>query len=294
MKKKLLSILLSTATIMVLTACGEKAAAPAASPASDSAVSSEVTDNADEAVSDQATEDAGKQTASIGKAYFTPGSDNIDMMIGAQTLHAYFEAADVVGAGDLTIVNADTKSAVMTLNLAKASEAATPDDISSQLSWEGGTHLLIHMDKPLDKGYDYYVTLSEGAFQTKDGSKASKEVTDAGIWNFGFYDYGISLGVPNGSDVYVDDHIPMTLFVEGAAKKAVIEGYDENRVRFEDKESECTVDTEIKIYQIGEDSFTVTFYDNEHTILGKIPVTYNASMPPVPEEEVPEHSVVGL
>ncbi|MCR4704764.1 MAG: hypothetical protein K5641_01745 [Lachnospiraceae bacterium] len=277
-----------------LCACGQNTEAPApAAPAAKEAAkdASPAPADAKEASTDDAKND---NAESIGQVYFSPGSDGINMMLGSTVMHVYFERADVIGAGKLTIMNKDTKAVAQELDLSTATEAVSADTVQKQLGWDNGTHLWINLDRPLDRGYDYYITCEEGAFATKDGSIQSKAISDPTMIAFGMCDYGIELKTPNGEHVYVGDHLDATVYVEGEAKEAVIEDYDENRVRLGDKKFDSTKETEIKIYQIGEDSFTVSFYDNNHDLLGKIAVSYEAEMPPEPESEVPERTTVGM
>ncbi|MBE5846800.1 MAG: hypothetical protein E7300_03900 [Lachnospiraceae bacterium] len=291
MKKwKLIPVVLGLS--LSLSACGQNTEAPApASPAAkEEAPETAAADSKEEAKQTDSAETA----ESIGAVYFSPGNDGVNMMLGATTIHIYFERADVVGAGTLTIMNKDTNTAAKTIDLASASEAVSADTVMKELGWDNGTHLLVDLGDPLDRGYDYYITCEEGAFATKDGSIKSKPITDPTTVAFGMCDYGIKLETPNEEHVYVGDHLKATVYVEGEAKKAVVEDYDENRVRLSDKEFESTKETEIKIYQIGEDSFTVAFYDNNHDLLGKIAVSYTAEMPPEPETEVPERTTIGM
>ncbi len=292
MKKwKLIPVVLGLA--LSLCACGQNTEAPApAAPAAAEDAAKAPVESSD--TDKTAPTDAPKSDETIGRVYFSPGSDDINMILGSTAIQIYFERADVVGAGKLTITNKDTNTVARTIDLATASEAVSADTVLKELGWDNGTRLLVDLGEPLDRGYDYYITCEEGAFATKDGSIKSKAILDPTAVAFGMYDYGIKLDTPSGENVYVGDQLGATIYVEGEAKKAVIEDFDENRVRLDDKEFESTKETRIKIYQIGEDGFTVAFYDNNHSVLGKIRVTYTAEMPPEPESEVPERNTIGL
>ncbi len=288
-KRKLLPVLLGL--VLSLSACGQNTEAPApAAPAAEEASEAAAANDTKETTSAESA----NTTESIGAVYFSPGNDGIGMMLGSTTLHVYFERANVVGVGTLTIMNKDTNTAVRTIDLSKASESVSPDTVQKQIGWDNGTHLWIDIEEPLDRGYDYYILCDEGAFTAENGTIRSKAITDPSIIAFGMYDYGIKLDTPSGDHVYVGDQLDATVYVEGEAKRAVIGDYDENRVRFDDTEFESTKETKIKIYQIGEDSFTVTFYDNNRDLLGKIAVSYTAEMPPEPETEVPERTTLDM
>ena len=106
--------------------------------------------------------------------------------------------------------------------------------------------------------------------------------------------FGVIPSRPNGSDVFVGDTFSADILVRPPAAMARVENYDENRVRFNEKEFVQDGKLEIKIYQIGDDPFTVTFFDEEENPIGSITLTYTASMPPEPEEEAPRKSVTDL
>ena len=146
------------------------------------------------------------------------------------------------------------------------------------LGWNGGTHLIIQLKETPASGEAYYVNLEEGAFTSQDGAILSKAIQDKTTWSYGVAPYGIIPARPSGSDVLVGDVLSADILIRQPAVLAKIENYDENRVRFNDKEFEQDAKLEIKIYQIGEDPFTVTFYDNDDNPLGSITLSYTASM----------------
>lgn len=168
------------------------------------------------------------------------------------------------------------------------------DSTFSLLGWDGGTHLIIRLENTPASGESYYVNLEEGAFTSADGTIRSKAVSDSETWRYGVAPYGIVPALPSGSSVYVGDVLSADLLIRQPAAYAKIENYDENRVRFNEKEFEKDGKLEIKIYQIGDDSFTVTFYNDDDDPIGSITLSYTASMPPEPEEEAPRKSVTNL
>ena len=168
------------------------------------------------------------------------------------------------------------------------------DTTFNLLGWNGGTHLIIQLKETPASGEAYYVNLEEGAFTSQDGAILSKAIQDKTTWSYGVAPYGVIPARPSGSDVLVGDVLSADILIRQPAVLAKIENYDENRVRFNDKEFEQDAKLEIKIYQIGEDPFTVTFYDNDDNPLGSITLSYTASMPPEPEEEAPKKSITNL
>lgn len=234
---------------------------------------------------------------SIGEVSFTPNSPDYAMVYGDNILHAYFKRHNVLpGTGKMTIRKLSDDSLVEEINLLDNNNCgvATPDSTFDLLGWNGGTHLIIKLNKRPQPGESYYVNLEEGAFVTDDGQIASKAVTDAATWRYDVATYGVIPQLASGSPVYVGDTLYADILVRSPAAVAKIENYDENRVRFNEKEFKKDGKLEIRIYQLGDDPFTVNFYDNEKNRIGSLTLTYTASMPPEPEEEKVQKAVTNL
>jgi len=329
MKKSYLSLFAVTVLAAVLTtACGGQAGAPQNSASSQTAQSDAAAGQAPQSQDGSAkttpddsadmASDGADATApdgmaspgdtdnpagtelpddSIGAVCFTPNEKGYSLVYGSDTLHAYFQRLGVIpGSGKMQVRRLADDSVVEEIDLldAKKCTVEQPDSTFQLLGWDNGTHLAIHLGQMPEKNESYYVTLQQGAFTSADKTIASKEVTDSSTWCYGVAPYGISPSLPNGSQVYVGDVIGADLFVQAPAVLAKLENYDENRVRFNDKEFEQSGKLEIKIYQIGDDPFTVTFYDADDDPLGSITLCYTASMPPEPQEEAPRKSVTDL
>lgn len=234
---------------------------------------------------------------SIGPVSFTPNERGYSMVYGSNTLHAYFKRQNVIpGSGKMIIKKTSDDSVTEVIDLTDETKCSIGEQDSTfrLLGWDGGTHLIIRLKDIPASGESYYVNLEEGAFTSQDGTILSREVTDAATWCYGVANYGILPSLPNGSAVYVGDSFSADILVRQPAVLAKIENYDENRIRFSDKKFEKDGKVDIKIYQIGEDPFTVTFYDADDNPLGSITLSYTASMPPEPEEEAPQKSVTNL
>ena len=123
------------------------------------------------------------------------------------------------------------------------------DTTFNLLGWNGGTHLIIQLKETPASGEAYYVNLEEGAFTSQDGAILSKAIQDKTTWSYGVAPYGVIPARPSGSDVLVGDVLSADILIRQPAVLAKIENYDENRVRFNDKEFEQDAKLEIKIYQ---------------------------------------------
>lgn len=318
MKKSLLITVTALLSAFLFTACAEQpsqtqsAAEKEDTAEAGSAAKEETADNKTANAETQETETAGNTKEaetetdaaaqpltdeSIGAVSFLPSGGDFPLVYGNNTLHAYFKRQNVVpGSGKMVIKKASDDTVVEEINLQDQDKCTVGEQDSTFqiLGWNGGTHLVIRLKEMPAPGETYYVNLEEGAFVSQDGSIASKAVTDSSTWSYTTARYGIVLNTPNGSDVYVDDVLSGDIIIQGEAVKAEIGNYDENRVRFNEKEFKESGKLEIKIYQIGVDSFTVTYYDAEDNPIGAITVSYTASIKPEPEEEAPKKAVTNL
>lgn len=328
MKKRFLTCMITAALLTSLTACGQQS--PTQQAPEDTAVTQEQNTGADNVpAAGEGTSTPGQQTEgqpqqppatplegvggdvaaqteaegdaltddSIGPVVFTPNERGYSMVYGSNILHAYFKRQNVIpGNGKMIIRRTADDTVVEEIDLkdTKKCQIAEPDSTFSLVGWNNGTHLTIRLADIPASGEAYYVNLEDGSFTSQDGTIRSKAVIDSTTWSYGVAPYGVIPALPDGSDVYVGDVLSADILVRQPAVLAKIENYDENRVRFNDKEFKQDAKLEIKIYQIGEDPFTVTFFDNDDNPLGSITLSYTASMPPQSEEEAPQKSITNL
>ena len=320
MKKKIAAALLCTALILQTTACGSLTGQTQQEPentsqpetaqeatetdpaAAQNGADMQNTENGqpetgDSAQETQPADDTDLASDSIGPVSFTPNENGYYMVYGSNTLHAYFKRHNVIpGTGKLIVRKTADDSVVEEIDLNDTAKCVIGEQDSTfhLLGWDGGTHLIIRLQDVPAAGEAYYINLEEGAFTSQDGAIRSKPVTDKTTWRYGVAAFGVIPSRPDGSDVFVGDTFSADILVRPPAALARVENYDENRVRFNEKEFVQDGKLEIKIYQIGDDPFTVTFFDEEENPIGSITLTYTASMPPEPEEEAPRKSVTDL
>lgn len=263
-------------------------------------------DGAEDAVSSAIVEEKpGQEVAevlpedSIGPVMFTPSLNGYmtAMGRGGYVLTAYFMRPGVKGAGKISIYSAgnDEKACVLDLSDEKVCYQVPDDGTLTNRGWRGGTQLEILLPEPYENSGTYYVLMDEGAFESEDGSLLSKELKDKSGWVYDVAEYGVDLAVKNGSKVYVGDKLYARVLLRAPAKKAKIEGYDENRLKFEEKEFKHEDgDLRFEIRQIGEDKFYVNFYDAEGELLSKVPVVYEAEMPEDPEKKKADDATINL
>lgn len=294
----------------LLSACGQAATPVPTSPdteqtsgdhseynAQESTEQTAPLENAQENDQTTYTTDGDLPADSIGAVSFMPNEKGYSMVYGDATLHVYFMRKNVLaGTGQMTVHRYADDAVVETIDLQNEASCmlGEQDSMFYLLGWEGGTHFVIRLKDTPSSGELYYVNLEEGAFISQDGSIRSKAITDNTTWCYGIADYGVIPKLPSGSEVYVGDTLSANILIRQPAAYAKIENYDENRVRFNEKEFEKDGKLEIRIYQIGEDPFTVTFYDANDDPLGSIRLYYTASMPPEPEQELPQKTITNL
>lgn len=308
MKKNL--VLCALAAVCLLSACEQGSSLPPAPISEEKELAADENEDRKEAENVQPPEDAAanvKEAAdssqleagsdSIGPVSFIPNEKAYSMVYGDSTLHAYFMRQQVLpGTRKMIVRKFSDDSIVETIDLQNEASCTVgeQDSMFYLLGWESGSHFVIHLKEAPLSGELYYVNLEEGAFTSQDKTILSKEVSDKETWCYGVADYGIIPSLPSGSQVYVGDVLTARILVRQPAAYAKVENYDENRVRFNEKEFEADGKLEIRIYQIGEDPFTVTFYDAEDNPIGSIRLSYSASMPPEPQQELPQKTITNL
>lgn len=305
MKKNLLLSMVITA--LLFTACGTNQAEREVTPpetAGQAVTEIENTETAETEANTAQTESQDTDTAnteetvakeplddaSIGPVVFTPNGNDFGFLYGTDMLDAYFKRPGVIpGKGKLRVHKVSDDSVVEEIDLSDVTncEIAEPDTTFDMMGWEEGTHLSIYMDTLLESGESYYVTLEEGAFTSQDKKISSKAATDNTFWQLNVTSYGLILDDFGTTDVLVGDVLYADVLIRHPAAYAKIENYDENRIRFNDKEFTKDGRLEIKIYQIGEDSFTINFYDEGDALLGSSTLSFLAEIPPEPASDAP-------
>ncbi|MEF2596452.1 MAG: DUF1002 domain-containing protein [Lachnospiraceae bacterium] len=188
---------------------------------------------------------------------------------GINMLTISFPREDLIaGSGSVTVSNsADGTSQTIAMNdSSKVTVEPMTESELSKLGWTSGYQAKVLLDEVLAADAQYYVTLSQDAFETQDGI-GTTEATDGTGWQIQTSAYGFNLnqsieGVKAGDTVY-----GQMLLGGSEAVYAVIENADDAQVTFEQTEFSEDGSIAVTFWQTGETTVSVSFYDADGTLL---------------------------
>lgn len=188
---------------------------------------------------------------------------------GINMLTISFPREDLIaGSGSVTVSNsADGTSQTIAMNdSSKVTVEPMTESELSKLGWTSGYQAKVLLDEVLAADAQYYVTLSQDAFETQDGI-GTTEATDGTGWQIQTSAYGFNLnqpieGVKAGDTVY-----GQMLLGDSEAVYAVIENADDAQVTFEQTEFSEDGSIAVTFWQTGETTVSVSFYDADGTLL---------------------------
>lgn len=204
-----------------------------------------------------------------GYAVYAAGQDELTVYINRSNITA--------GTGMLTVNNAADSSIVETINLNDTVKAAispmTDEELLDQ-SWTEGTKAVVYLSNPLAQNSTYFITLSEDAFMTADGTAHSEAVTDPSLWDIQTSEYGFALDKTQYTGLASGTTVTGKVLMDGtAAATAVIENADPAMVTFDVTEFTASGTCNATFYGSGKTTFQVSFYDAEGTPLNTINYT---------------------
>ena len=194
---------------------------------------------------------------------------------GINELTISFQREDILaGTGAITIVNASDGSAIETIQ-ANDTEKVTICPLDAEeltaLGWTAGCKASILLENPLAPFSFSYVTMTENAFTSADGTMMTAAIEDSGTWpiqtsGFGFCIDKKNLTVGNTAQGQVMmDGTPVTA--------AYIENADPAMISFDIGEFTASGSFTATLNAPGKTSFQVSFYDAAGTLLNTIPYT---------------------
>lgn len=196
---------------------------------------------------------------------------------GQNELTISFRRADVVTGNDgvLTVINSADGSvaeSISWMDSNKVSIVPLTDEELLTLGWESGCKAVITLGNPLAQSASYYVTLSEGAFVSADGTARSEAVTDGASWSIQTSEFGFFVDRTNG--IYAGSTVSGQIMMDGtAATYACIENADPAMVAFDQGEFSASGSFQATFYASGKTSFQVAFYDEAGNLLNTIDYT---------------------
>ena len=204
-----------------------------------------------------------------GYAVYAAGQDELTVYINRSNITA--------GTGMLAVNNAADSSIVETINLNDTVKAAispmTDEELLDQ-SWTEGTKAVVYLSNPLAQNSTYFITLSEDAFMTADGTAHSEAVTDPSLWDIQTSEYGFALDKTQYTGLASGTTVTGKVLMDGtAAATAVIENSDPAMVAFDVTEFTASGTCNATFYGSGKTTFQVSFYDAEGTPLNTINYT---------------------
>ena len=188
---------------------------------------------------------------------------------GINMLTISFPREDLIaGSGSVTVSNsADGTSQTIAMNdSSKVTVEPMTESELSKLGWTSGYQAKVLLDEVLAADAQYYVTLSQDAFETQDGI-GTTEATDGTGWQIQTSAYGFNLNQPI-EGVKAGDTVYGQMLLGGSeAVYAVIENADDAQVTFEQTEFSEDGSIAATFWQTGETTVSVSFYDADGTLL---------------------------
>ncbi len=188
---------------------------------------------------------------------------------GINMLTISFPREDLIaGSGSVTVSNsADGTSQTIAMNdSSKVTVEPMTESELSKLGWTSGYQAKVLLDEVLAADAQYYVTLSQDAFETQDGI-GTTEATDGTGWQIQTSAYGFNLNLPI-EGVKAGDTVYGQMLLGGSeAVYAVIEKSDDAQATFEQTEFSEDGSIAVTFWQTGETTVSVSFYDADGTLL---------------------------
>ena len=188
---------------------------------------------------------------------------------GINMLTISFPREDLIaGSGSVTVSNsADGTSQTIAMNdSSKVTVEPMTESELSKLGWTSGYQAKVLLDEVLAADAQYYVTLSQDAFETQDGI-GTTEATDGTGWQIQTSAYGFNLNQPI-EGVKAGDTVYGQMLLGGSeAVYAVIENADDAQVTIEQTEFSEDGSIAVTFWQTGETTVSVSFYDADGTLL---------------------------
>ena len=230
-------------------------------------------------------ETAAAETAiTTAEMVFSPVTSNTNNFTvypaGIDELTVYFQRTDIAaGTGTVSVVNSADNSAVDTITVSDTArtviEPMTEEELLEK-GWSEGTKATLYLAAPLAQNSAYYVTLSQDAFASADGTAHSEEVSDPSIWSIQTSEFGFGLDKSKTGGLTAGSTVSAQIMMDGtAATYAAIENVDPAMVTFDQGEFTASGTCNATFNASGTTTFQVSFYDEAGTQLYTIDYTAN-------------------
>lgn len=230
-------------------------------------------------------ETAAAETAiTTAEMVFSPVTSNTNNFTvypaGIDELTVYFQRTDIAaGTGTVSVVNSADNSTVDTITVSDTArtviEPMTEEELLEK-GWSEGTKATLYLAAPLAQNSAYYVTLSQDAFASADGTAHSEEVSDPSIWSIQTSEFGFGLDKSKTGGLTAGSTVSAQIMMDGtAATYAAIENVDPAMVTFDQGEFTASGTCNATFNASGTTTFQVSFYDEAGTQLYTIDYTAN-------------------
>lgn len=230
-------------------------------------------------------ETAAAETAiTTAEMVFSPVTSNTNNFTvypaGIDELTVYFQRTDIAaGTGTVSVVNSADNSTVDTITVSDTArtviEPMTQEELLEK-GWSEGTKATLYLAAPLAQNSAYYVTLSQDAFASADGTAHSEEVSDPSIWSIQTSEFGFGLDKSKTGGLTAGSTVSAQIMMDGtAATYAAIENVDPAMVTFDQGEFTASGTCNATFNASGTTTFQVSFYDEAGTQLYTIDYTAN-------------------
>ena len=230
-------------------------------------------------------ETAAAETAiTTAEMVFSPVTSNTNNFTvypaGIDELTVYFQRTDIAaGTGTVSVVNSADNSTVDTITVSDTArtviEPMTEEELLEK-GWSEGTKATLYLAAPLAQNSAYYITLSQDAFASADGTAHSEEVSDPSIWSIQTSEFGFGLDKSKTGGLTAGSTVSAQIMMDGtAATYAAIENVDPAMVTFDQGEFTASGTCNATFNASGTTTFQVSFYDEAGTQLYTIDYTAN-------------------
>ncbi len=185
---------------------------------------------------------------------------------GQNELNIYLPRTDITaGTGSVSINNSADYSVLETVEFDDTTKVQIQPMTSEELlakSWTEGTKITVYLSKPLGQASNYYVTLTEDALMTTDGSAHSEALSDP-YWTIQTTEYGFFIDkAETSAGITAGATASGQIMMDGTpAAYAIIQNADPNMVGFDTTEFYASGSFNATFYAAGKTAFQVAFYD---------------------------------
>ncbi len=191
---------------------------------------------------------------------------------GINELTVSFQRDDILaGTGAISLVNGFDNSVIETIQANDTEKVAVSPldaDALAELGWSTGCKATIKLTDPIAQNAFCYVTMTENAFTSADGTAMTAAIEDVNTWTIQTSEYGFCIDKTN---LTAGSTATGQIMMDGtAATAAYIEQADPAMISFDQGEFTASGSFTATLNAAGKTGFQVSFYDEAGTLLNTI------------------------